>query len=365
MNLNNNIEADSLNELTIKSVQEILKNGIYQQTRNGAARALYDVNIRLSNPRARHLALKGRTNNIFATLGEIFWVMAGEDIIDPYLSFFIPRAKNYSDDGRKWYSSYGQRLWDYGQFNHIFSLFKDEGLFTRRATQSIFIPSSDVVGVYKTRTGGSVKDIACNQWINYFVIPGENGENPKLCMKVGTRSNDCIFGLSNINIPEFTIIMEFVYNQLKLMYPESNLELGTYIQSVTNLHLYDFTLTQGENIVKNLDENLKLTQESKNDNAESYFPNDVLNVRRFFKDIVENFSNMIKRKTNEIKKTEDIFNEYMVQTNNNLLFGYALLVEKYISNSLGLYDITQLPTNLPKGLRNSVKNSKFLNFNFE
>ena len=363
MGLNNNIFAKSLNHLTINACKDLLKHGIHQETRNGGAKALYDVNIRLQNPRARHLCLKGRTNNIFATLGEIFWVMAGDDRINPYLSFFIPRAKNYSDDGKTWYSAYGKRLWDYKQFEHVFDLFKNDGLYTRRATQSIFLPHTDTYAEYSKRTQGSIKDIACNQWINYFVIPSTDTTPNLLCMKVATRSNDCIFGLSNINVPEFTLIQEFVLQHLQAMYKDKVIEMGTYIQSITNLHIYDFTLKQGENIIQNLDENVELTKQSNDDNHKCVFPEKLNEVKEFFECLVENFSILIQDKRTQ-KNTEKIFEDFKLQKENNLLYAYALLVEKYILNKQGLQDNITLPK-LPKGLENSIRFSSFRNFDFE
>ena len=115
-NKNKNLKTDceyyrNLNEMVNNTLVKLNLNGQNQETRNGDAICLYDQETIMLNPLARHLSLKGRTNNIFGTLGEIFWVMGGEKNISPVLEFFVPRAGLYSDDGKTWHSAYGDRLW--------------------------------------------------------------------------------------------------------------------------------------------------------------------------------------------------------------------------------------------------------------
>lgn len=99
--------------------------------------------IELSNPRARHVQLHGRKNNIFATVAETFWVMAGMDVLDPYMSTYLPRAKDYSDDGVTWYGAYGVRMHEHDQVQSVINTFKNEGLDTRRAVLSIYHADKD------------------------------------------------------------------------------------------------------------------------------------------------------------------------------------------------------------------------------
>ena len=363
------IRAESLNDIVYSAIKEIMKSGIQMNTRNGEARALYNVDLILTNPRSRHLCLRGRTNNIFGTLGEMFWVMAGQKEISPHLEFFVPRAKNYSDDGKTWNASYGDRLWNYGQFDHIFKMFEEDGIYTRRATQSIFFPGYDTYKEYKEREG-TMKDIPCNQWINYFVIP--EGETNKLYMKVCQRSGDIIFGTGNINIPEFTLMQEMVLSVLKKMYPDENLELGDYIQSVSNLHLYDMTLKQGVDITGQAQ--IDLIADSKKDNLGIKFPS--------FRYIFSAFSVLYDFQVRKIQghnvlsySAKEIFSKAGFETEDNLLFFYFQLVDWYITATKAGYDknnkmilndsdktiLKEIAIKTP-GLYNSVVNSGFRNF---
>ena len=363
------IRAESLNDIVYSAIKEIMNSGIKMNTRNGEARALYNVDLILTNPRARHLCLRGRTNNIFGTLGEMFWVMAGQKEISPHLEFFVPRAKNYSDDGITWNASYGDRLWNYGQFDHIFKMFEEDGLYTRRATQSIFVPGHDTYKEYKER-GGTMKDIPCNQCINYFVIP--EGETNKLYMKVCQRSGDIIFGTGNINIPEFTLMQEMVLSVLKEMYPDENLELRDYIQSVSNLHLYDMTLKQGVDILNQTQ--IDLIADSKKDNLEIKLPSS--------RDIFSGFSALYDFQVRKIQGKNVLSDSAKIEFGNsgfnaedNLLFFYFQLVDWYITATKAGYDknnkmildesdratLKEIAIKTP-GLYNSVVNSGFRNF---
>ncbi len=372
MNIHNRYYCNSLNQLVYESIRDIILYGFESDTRNGGAKALYNTDLILTNPRARHLYLKGRTNNIFGTLGETFWVLAGKKDIKPHLEFFVPRAKLYSDDKRTWNASYGDRLWSYDQFDHIFKMFEIDGLYTRRATQSIFIPGYDTYKDYSKRQD-TMKDIPCNQWISYFVIPEDDINPNRLYMKVAQRSGDIIFGTGNINIPEFTIIQEMVLSVLKEMYPDKNIELGDYIQTVSNLHLYNETYQQGLNIVENSQG--RNIQESELDNTKMHFSKKD-KLLEFFNAIYDFQVNLILGYNIDIT-IEKIFNHYDVKIEDNLLYHYAKIVNWYIESKIKNYNkenknpltkqdqeilnkIKQTP-----GLFNSIKNSGFRNFEIE
>lgn len=375
------IYGKSINELVNTAIHNIIDDGIKMNTRNGFALALYNIDLILTNPKARHLCLNGRTNNIFGTIGEMFWVLAGQKNIDYHLSFFVPRAKNYSDDGKTWNASYGDRLWNYNQFKHILMMFKEDGLYTRRATQSIFIPGYDTYDEYMKREG-SMKDIPCNQWINYFVVPQKDGTN-KLHMKVCQRSGDIIFGTGNINIPEFSLIQEMLLCFLQKMFPEEKIVLGEYIQSVTNLHLYDMTFEQGKRIYDSNQDELIKTGE--NDNISlllsDNYSGDILsyceNTYNFFKELYEVQTDFIIAEFPELifslDAAEEIFDKYNVPKENNILYYYAVLAELYIISAKFGADkddkadfaapefIEKLKEKIP-GLYQSVANSGFRNF---
>lgn len=364
--------------------------GLYQMnSRNGSVKCIFDYSIYMKNPLSRHLSLKGRTNNFFGTLGEMFWVMSGDSMISPLLEFFVPRAKNYSDDGKTWNAAYGDRLWEYEQFSHIVNMFKEDGVFTRRATASIFIPQRDAYYYYHDfYDSKTMLDIPCNQWLNFYAIP-KNGEI-YLNLKVLQRSGDIIYGTTNINIPEFSLIHEMILHAVRTLYPNLNVKLGYYKHEVTNLHLYETLEKQFENIVK--DEN-KTENEKRVNNGNDYllakFPpfdkkelTSFDRIRTFFIEIVDVFEFAITNKSQNYEsvseRVDSIFDSYEVEKEDNSLYAYAKLCSMYIigknrelehnPQKLNVGDLLSelkiTKANRASGLLQAVEFNKFRNFEY-
>jgi thymidylate synthase len=102
----NLISGNSVSDTVLQAFNEIYNNGHRQESRNGGCSSIFDTTFEVLNPRSRHLHLEGRKSNMFALIAETFWVLAGDDRVDPYLSFFIPRAPQYSDDGKVWHACF-------------------------------------------------------------------------------------------------------------------------------------------------------------------------------------------------------------------------------------------------------------------
>ena len=139
------ITGKSINEVVYKSLDKQISEGYRTKSRNGDISTIYNAFVTLDNPKARHLALEGRKNNIFATIAETFWVFAGSNNIDPYLSFFLPRAKDFSDDGVTWRGGYPERIITNNQIDDVLEQFRNEGIYTRRAVLVISDPHLDTV----------------------------------------------------------------------------------------------------------------------------------------------------------------------------------------------------------------------------
>lgn len=237
------IEANTLNELTYDACVDVLNNGIKIESRNGLCYELEDVDLILTDPRKRYLYLKGRTNNIFATFAEVFWVFGGNGVLFPIMTTVLPRCINYSDDlGYSWRGNYSERIFTNDQIGNVLNQFKQDTINTRRALLTIWRPDMDsaqVIGeVNKT------KDLPCNN-IGWFWV-----RDNKFNMKMGTRSNDLVYGLSNINAVEWTVLQELLCDMIskELDIP---LELGYYHHSAISLHVYEFTERQARNIILN------------------------------------------------------------------------------------------------------------------
>lgn len=119
-------------------------------SRAGLTKELCGVNIEITNPLERCFILPHRNDNIFAKIAETIWVLAGRNDIG-WLSFYLPRAKDFSDDGKTWRAGYGPRLRNFtgvidlsssDQLMNIAKLLKDDPT-TRRAVISLWDPGVD------------------------------------------------------------------------------------------------------------------------------------------------------------------------------------------------------------------------------
>lgn len=167
-----------------------------------------------------------RKANVAAQIAETMWVLAGRNDIE-FLSHYLPRAEQFSDDGEVWRGGYGPRLrsWQWAmsssgrgtdQLAEVVRLLReDRG--TRRAVMSIFDPGADY---------GDSKDIPCNNWLSFISRMG------KLDLHVGIRSNDLMWGWSGINAFEWSVLQEIVAELV-------GMNVGQIHFSTTSLHLYE------------------------------------------------------------------------------------------------------------------------------
>lgn len=305
------IQGDSLNELFSNAGQRLLQKGNRSSSRNGDVTYLNNVVLELSDPRQRHLYIPGRKNNIFAVIAELFWVMSGSDEIDPFLSFYLPRAKDFSDDGKTWRGGYGPRLYDHDQLEQSIQMFVKEGLHTRRSVIDIYQSELDS-RLYSEGT----KDVPCNNMIHLYVDDG------KLCMNVFSRSADLVWGVTNVNIPEWTFLQEYVAQRLCV-------PVGQYTHWCSNLHIYDFTANQVKESFPGHEPGIN--------NKSCLFPKD---VRGFFIELVKLYEDIV-HKDRGIGYIHELFNKYGVLTFDNQLFDYATALETYTWNKA--WDLNRSP----------------------
>lgn len=322
------IYGDTINDLMMKVIEKVLFEGACLPTRNGNAITIYDVSMILRNPRSRHLSLVGRKNNIFSTFAEAMWVFAGDNRIHPYLNFFLPRAPQYSDDGLIWRGAYGERLYAHGQLENVIQQFKNDGIFTRRAVISLYMPDRDTNdSLRKIYNLENSVDIPCNNLIHFFITPDK-----KLNIKIIQRSGDLIFGVSNINIFEFSLLQEIVLSVLQREV-DGQIKLGYLHHSITNLHIYEDRIEQARNIFNCKEK--QVTDLVNND--EISFPSSLTSIKMFFCEMVSFFESKItdpphnvKTLTQEVAKLKNIFFTHSVRIENNLLWGYAEAILSYI-----------------------------------
>jgi len=314
----NSIVGNTTNEIVFKAIEKLIKDGEKSPSRNGDMYVLYNAILNLKNPRARHLALEGRKSNIFALMAETFWVFAGSNKISPYLEFFIPRAKDYSDDGETWRGGYPERIYRFEQLESMLNKFKVDGLHTRRANLYIGNPDLDTDESLEEIFGiNETKDIPCNQLMNAFV-----SVDKKVNVNMFSRSGDIIWGLGSINLFEFTYFQEIIYHWIKKNIDE-NVTLGEYSHFCTNMHLYEFTGKQGFGVIEN-ESRQKLALEN-NHNIDFPFTTSE-EIKTFHQNLVKNFTKLITEKETDFNKAKS----QNIEIEDKVLSKYVELVTAFI-----------------------------------
>jgi thymidylate synthase len=216
----NDYIAGTINDVLPDLCGDLL-NAPVRQSRNGEMRENTNVRIRLTNPLRREILLPERRASYPAQIAESMWVLAGRNDVE-WLSHYLPRAADFSDDGATWRGGYGPRIRDWGgldQLRHVVELLKVDP-DTRRAVMAIYDPARDSV----SHSAGA-KDIPCNDFLQFLI------RDNRLHLTVFTRSNDVIWGWSGINQFEWSFLLEIVAGLV-------GAQAGDLIFNITSLHLY-------------------------------------------------------------------------------------------------------------------------------
>ncbi|MFL1664668.1 thymidylate synthase [Bacillus cereus] len=216
----------------INVLQKIDKNGSKIITRGFEQKEVLSNLEIIEKPDERVIVLKHRNNNIFALIAETLWVLGGRDDLD-FLQHYLPRAAEFSDDGKVWRAAYGPRLrnW-YGvdQFKEVARLInQDEN--TKRAAMIIYDPAKDYI---------ETKDVPCNNWLHFMARDG------KLNLNVSVRANDAIWGFGGINMFEWSFLHE-------MMSFWTNKEVGKLSWFTGTIHVYSRHYQTASKILKSFE----------------------------------------------------------------------------------------------------------------
>ena len=225
--------ARNINDAFVEALRLLMSKGEVVTVRGGKeTKELRSNVIRIEHPIERVLLTPHRNGNIFAALAETMWVLGGRKDM-AYLSRYLPRAKDFSDDGFAWRAAYGPRLrcWDtdgecVDQLEECVRLLNEDPT-SRQAVMCIFDPALDYV---------NSKDIPCNNWLHWLIRNGE------LHLTVAIRSNDAIWGWSGINFFEWSVLHEMM-----AFWTHSRVGSVTYIAG--SFHIYDGHYDRAERII--------------------------------------------------------------------------------------------------------------------
>lgn len=170
------------------------------------------VSVCYSNPLERVLFNKERAINPFLHFFEPLWIIAGQNDVK-FLSDIVSKFNNYSDNGTTLYGAYGRRMWS--QFD--------------TAVQRLRADPDDRQVVLTIRESRDMyyhgKDQPCNIAVACKVREG------RLNIHVFNRSNDFIWGLAGANMPQFSVLQEYLAGHI-------GVEVGTYHQTTDSMHAY-------------------------------------------------------------------------------------------------------------------------------
>lgn len=217
-------------EALVKSLEMLLTQGLPVRARGGNfTLELQGHHMRMEKPLERVYVLPERQNNVFAALAETWWVLAGRDDLE-YLSRYLPRAAEFSDDGKTWRGAYGPRLHNWSGVDQIREVVRllSSDKHSRRCSIIIFDPARDFV---------ESKDIPCNNWLHFLIREG------RLHMCVALRSNDAIWGFSGINTFEWSMLQQLIAHW-------TGVEVGSMTFLVASFHLYQHHFERAQKIVK-------------------------------------------------------------------------------------------------------------------
>lgn len=209
----------------IAELAEIRTSGRPVTVRGLATHESLVRSVTLAAPTERFITIPGRRNDVFATIAETMWVLAGRDDMD-FLARYLGRARQFSDDQVAWRGGYGPRLRDWhgvDQVDEIRKLLSSDP-DSRRGVAVLFDPARDFVPTL---------DVPCNNWLHFLLREG------RLHLNVAVRSNDVLWGFSGINTFEWSVLHEMMAFWLGVRVGEASF-------FISSLHLYDERTEQAD-----------------------------------------------------------------------------------------------------------------------
>lgn len=233
-----------INSFLTGACRLLVKEGVKRETRGEISYELPEPFLfKITDPTARIVTIAERKWKKVLPYAESLWIASGRNDLT-YITHYLERMKDFSDDGIYMRGGYGPRYRDYNgeakdyqvetlnvrkkgsvdQLRYVVECFKQD-IETRRAVIVFGDPIKDDFDSdgYLKQT----RDIPCTRELHFLKQPGGN----KLDLIVKMRSNDLIWGASAINIFNYTFIQEYVAAIL-------GLEIGFYYHLADNLHYY-------------------------------------------------------------------------------------------------------------------------------
>lgn len=210
------IRCSNVNDLFPVGLMHLKESGVLLPSRNGPVIEYPEpVSVMYKNPMERVLFDKKREINPFLHFFEPLWILAGQQDVE-FLANIVGRFKEFSDNGETFYGAYGHRMmYPDDQIGAAVRLLKADP-DDRRVVLQIRRPDDMW---YKG------KDQPCNTAIACKIRKG------KLNIHVFNRSNDYIWGLAGANMPQFSVLQEYMAGKI-------GCDVGYYHQTTDSMHVY-------------------------------------------------------------------------------------------------------------------------------
>lgn len=245
---------NGINAALISTAKDLKENGVWRNVRGTRCLEFpHPYIVAINNPQNMNVIIPERKWNYILPYAESLWIALGWNVLEDLPGFYVKNLYTFSDDGETWRGGYGSRIRKYtgttkqyreGKYETtnenevivdqlkfvIESIQRDR--YTRQAIINIGDPMKDCFDFnndYDFRNGTllSTKDFPCTRSLHFMVSPDD-----KLNMYVTIRSNDILWGMSAVNIPNFCIMQQYVAAIL-------GLKVGTYYHIAHNLHIYE------------------------------------------------------------------------------------------------------------------------------
>lgn len=217
------IKARNVHEALPVALRRLFDVGVTRDSRNGPVIVFPEpVTTVYERPLERVVFQPQRDANPFFHFAESLWMLAGRNDVS-FLTSFVPRMKDFSDNGEVFHGAYGHRWRRHFAFDQLFQIINNlrKNKEDRRQVLSMWDAEADLLPTQEGR-----KDLPCNT-AAYFSI----GFDGRLDMLVTNRSNDLILGCYGANAVHFSYLQEFMAAAI-------GVPCGVYRQMSNNLHAY-------------------------------------------------------------------------------------------------------------------------------
>lgn len=227
------IQARNVHEALPIALSMLKTEGVHRDSRNGpVCMFTMPVTTLYEKPEERVIFWRERDANPFFHLYESLWMLAGRNDVAS-LTRFVPRMKDFSDDGETFHGAYGYRWRNHFGFDQLADIANRlrANPDDRRQVLAMWDGNVDL------HEQAGKKDLPCNTQAMFSVSAGGY-----LNMMVTNRSNDIILGAYGANAVHFSYLQEYMAHRV-------GVPMGCYWQVSNNFHAYVADLQKVQPII--------------------------------------------------------------------------------------------------------------------